>query len=470
MGVRALTDKDFDLSGCRLLASLGASTATISDVGDLTLGSGNAFIVDPGTGGVLRRISSADWTAGSHVILRASSTFAVTGGSSAGGGFYPITVPSGLSAIVQTGALAIFWLFPNEWVLLEVTGGGSTGPWEQVLIDPRGTFTTTANLLANPGFEDSPILWIQGLYSAAFAQLYSTYPGMFPDGNPPDRGLKYAVGGPYTSHSPVTLYQEIDVSSYSTEIDTGKSKCNAEAWLGGFEEHVDTAELKVTFRDGEEVAISSFTIGPVTAAQRNYATLMLKRKASATVPIGTRQLLTEIIFTYGGDISDIRAYADNVSVTLTVPDEPELVRDLGTVVSLVDDDPATSVLSDWQYRGANLGWTQIHPSTDCDNGQEAATLDIDGGVLDIGLNVNVVANGAGPLMWIEKSYATPGVTVVAISAGEADIALVTDVSVPTSGYGYLVFPDDEPAMALRQGYEARFRLKGTHWLYIGGTR
>jgi hypothetical protein len=99
-------------------------------------------------------------------------------------------------------------------------------------------------------------------------------------------------------------------------IDSGNATFNLSAFLGGFSSQEDNASLSAIFRNSGGTGLGTFSIGPVTAANRGNTTGLLARSTTGTVPIGTRDILVTLSMTrFSGTAND--GYADNLSLVLT---------------------------------------------------------------------------------------------------------------------------------------------------------
>ena len=130
-------------------------------------------------------------------------------------------------------------------------------------------------------------------------------------------GNQFFAGGPdnSTDNTVETATQVVDVSAAATEIDAGTITATLSADLGGFSTQGDNAAVTATFLNSTGAQLGTLTIGPVTAADRNNTTQLLRRSASGTVAPGTRTVRVVLTATKtDGSYND--AYADNLSLTL----------------------------------------------------------------------------------------------------------------------------------------------------------
>jgi hypothetical protein len=134
-------------------------------------------------------------------------------------------------------------------------------------------------------------------------------------------GKNFFAGGPGASRSSGT--QVVDVSPYAAAIDASGIQATLSGFLGGFETQEDSATVEATFLDQSGAPLSSeeLRIGPVTMAQRDRQTKLLRRTATAAVPPQTRKV--EVVITAeraSGFYND--GYADDVSLILQASSRP----------------------------------------------------------------------------------------------------------------------------------------------------
>jgi hypothetical protein len=189
------------------------------------------------------------------------------------------------------------------------------------------------NLLANGGFEgagaaavftQSPAIpgWERsggitfvryGLTSHAFS------PSLLDSPRYATGGLNLLWGGNSSATGGVTeAFQVADVSAASESIDAGRASANLSAYLGGALAFNDTMSARADFLGGAGEVLGSFQIGPVTAADRNNLTTLLRRQGSRPVPAGTRRVRVTVT-SIDEDKSYSSAFADNVKLTLDAP-------------------------------------------------------------------------------------------------------------------------------------------------------
>jgi phosphoesterase family protein len=139
----------------------------------------------------------------------------------------------------------------------------------------------------------------------------------FPDATqgpsaPDSPGWAFFEGGTTAS---ARLSQTINISGYSSQIDTGTYGYRLSGWLGGYWTQDDNARVVATFRDSAGNALDAASLAPVLSAQRASTTGMLFESASGTLPAGTRSVLLELNFSRASGTDD-DGYADDVSLVL----------------------------------------------------------------------------------------------------------------------------------------------------------
>lgn len=113
------------------------------------------------------------------------------------------------------------------------------------------------------------------------------------------------------------MKQTINLSPYSLAIDSGMVSFNLSAWLGGYLEFDDNAEVTISFLNGLSQAVGNLTmIGPIWAIDRNYTTMFLFRQNSGLVPINARYMTATVIFTCYSGFNSLGT-ADNIAVVFS---------------------------------------------------------------------------------------------------------------------------------------------------------
>ena len=126
-------------------------------------------------------------------------------------------------------------------------------------------------------------------------------------------GASFFAGGPDNAASSAT--QVVSVASDAARIDAGSESATLSALLGGYLTQTDSATVTATFLNAAGSGLGTLQVGPVTPEDRQYATTLLSRSATAAVPAGTRSVSVRIDATRNeGAFND--GYIDNVSLTL----------------------------------------------------------------------------------------------------------------------------------------------------------
>jgi len=102
-----------------------------------------------------------------------------------------------------------------------------------------------------------------------------------------------------------TLRQVIELKKLRRAIDKG-SRYNLSAWLGGWKQQGDQAQVSITFYDEEDTALASDTLGPIQASHRGNKNGMIRCESENPIPQGSRKVIVELIFDKekGGSVSD----------------------------------------------------------------------------------------------------------------------------------------------------------------------
>src|SRR5690349_12134606 len=182
---------------------------------------------------------------------------------------------------------------------------------------PRARLAT-GNLLLNPGAEAAagaqdtesvpiPDWTVEGAFTAV---QYGAPGFLTPDQSASWAGGTNFFGGGVSGSSAAS--QTVDVSTSAPEIDLGGVTVTLSALLGGFDGQEDAATVTARLLDAAGGALGTLTLGPVTETDRDGATTLLARTATAPVPAGTRAIVVRIEATrFSGSYND--GYADNLS-------------------------------------------------------------------------------------------------------------------------------------------------------------
>jgi hypothetical protein len=134
------------------------------------------------------------------------------------------------------------------------------------------------------------------------------------DAGPKGRGKNFFAGGTDGRKSIAT--QADSLADYRSWIKAGNGEFTLSGWLGGFSSQRDRTTLTVTWKSKSGKNLGSTTIGPVTAAQRQFNTSLLHRSTTGTVPKkATKALVTLTMTRSDGAYND--GYADKLSLVIS---------------------------------------------------------------------------------------------------------------------------------------------------------
>ena len=141
---------------------------------------------------------------------------------------------------------------------------------------------------------------------------------------PTSSGQQLFVGG---AGGPAVLSQRIALRA-AGESATSGAKFTLSAALGGRNRLSDDSSVEVTFENAQNEVLSSASLAPVTADDRSNATELLSRSTKGSVPAGATSALVELRLTTlatdyngpnGSTVGFNYAYADDISLSLSVP-------------------------------------------------------------------------------------------------------------------------------------------------------
>lgn len=188
---------------------------------------------------------------------------------------------------------------------------------------------TSANLIKNPGAEQGagssdgsvvPVPQWTEISPSSFTAVQYGATGGFPTSASPGpamRGKNFFAGGPSTESA--TVVQTVSLAKFVSAIKAGNATFSTFAWVGGLGSLNDSGFVELDFKNASGSLVgTSITLGPVTAAQRNNVTGLLKRAASGKVPKAARSVFVQIsMITTGGGYND--GFADTLSFKVTTP-------------------------------------------------------------------------------------------------------------------------------------------------------
>jgi hypothetical protein len=182
---------------------------------------------------------------------------------------------------------------------------------------PSGNLLTNGNAEAVPGSSDGVTVVVPPGWTTdgPFTEVaYGTPEFLTTDDSASwGGGASFFAGGPDNAASSAT--QVVSVGSGSTQIDGGGLSATLSALLGGYATQTDSATVTASFLNAGGATLGTLVIGPVTPDDRQSATTLLSRSATAAVPAGTRSISVRIDATRTeGAFND--GYIDNVSLTL----------------------------------------------------------------------------------------------------------------------------------------------------------
>ncbi len=172
-----------------------------------------------------------------------------------------------------------------------------------------------SSVLVNGGAEDGLAGW-SGTFAAA------TYGDPFLPtalaGRSLGGGARFFAGA---DDATPQLSQRVDVAAAAESIDGGLGTATLSGLLGGYGADPDALSVRAVFKDPENTELGSLDLGAVGAAERSNGTNLLRREAGGAIPPRTRAIDVLLSGTRAaGGYTD--AYADNLSLVLSVPGVP----------------------------------------------------------------------------------------------------------------------------------------------------
>ena len=194
----------------------------------------------------------------------------------------------------------------------------------------RAQFDT--NLIINPDAEQGTYLGLLNGFSRYSTPGWNTTAGfaaeLYAEGGtnsinltcpgPAERGDFYFAGA---NNPGETASQTLDVTSASSVIDRENAQFNLSGWLGGLTTQNDNASLTAVFRDSNGNSLSSSSIDPVLASDRNNVSGLFYRSNESIIPMGTRtiNIILELTRTAGAFNNGV---ADNLSFKMHIVPAP----------------------------------------------------------------------------------------------------------------------------------------------------
>lgn len=140
----------------------------------------------------------------------------------------------------------------------------------------------------------------------------STSPG------PLNRGRNFFTG--CESAAITSMTQTLELSEMRSWIDGRRASFSLAGYLGGIGSQLDRAELVCSFQNANGDELARYSIGPVTAEERNQTTGLLYRESTGYVPPGTTTAAISL------HLLGRQACADNLSFRLNeAPKFPDIV-------------------------------------------------------------------------------------------------------------------------------------------------
>lgn len=135
---------------------------------------------------------------------------------------------------------------------------------------------------------------------------------------PSDRGKNYFWGGGENiqnlgSSAVTSMTQIVDLTQSAALLSQGNVHFTLSAWLGGYANQNDNARLAVQFVSPTGQVLSTATLGPVLAAERNHVNGLLQRTTNGVVPAGTVKINVKLTMTRT-DGADNDGSADDLSL------------------------------------------------------------------------------------------------------------------------------------------------------------
>jgi hypothetical protein len=328
-GRRALAVGDFDSDGNQDVAAAVGARDVVSvrlGRGDGTFGGGLNVPVGDYPYAVAVGDFDSDGNEDLAVAMIGANSASVRLGDGAGGFKRAADVPTDGGATDLS--LADFDSDGNEDMVVAAHLGGMVRVRYGLGAPPMA-----GNLLTNGGFEgpgaarkltdSGPIPGWQRTGGMTFARYGIPSHAYFPSRLAAPRYLtgqqSLLWGGNSAASGGITeATQTVDVSGSAVSIDAGTAEANLSAYLGGALGYGDRMAARAEFLALAGRTLGSFQVGPVTAADRKQLTTLVRRAASAPVPIGTRRIRVTLTST-DEDKGYSSAVADNVKLTLTAP-------------------------------------------------------------------------------------------------------------------------------------------------------
>lgn len=300
------------------LQEIDATGADLTGRGVTLTGSAT---LDGGSLGLTSSVASADdpfTVTGDATVTTSFSAHAEDADATATDRSDPPADPRALGdpALVDRGdpqPLAPFEPFEDAAGLPRISGGRrDIGAYET---QPSPVPMSPSSVLVNGGAEDGLNGWSGSFASAAYGDpfLPTALTGRTLGG-----GARFFAGA--DDAAPV-LSQRIDVVAAAESIDAGLGTATLSGLVGGYGADPDALSVRAVFKDPENKELGALELGSVGTGERANATTLLRREAGGPIPQRTRAIDVMLRGTRtAGGYTD--AYADNLSLVLSVPGVP----------------------------------------------------------------------------------------------------------------------------------------------------
>ena len=297
-----------DVGGYSTQSDYAEAVATFEDAAGAPLGTasiGPATAADRGSvSELLPDGAYGTIPTGTRKILVTVITAAVSGGADSDGTADNLNLTIGQSAVGQSYTApcpAADQVTPALDANLIENGGAEDWTAATALGAPLGDDQTVADCWTS----SSPLNAPDGTQESRT----STYPGA--------TGSRVFYGGtnPSTVLIPgvsTTGTQSVDVSS----LDADGQPFKLSGSLGGYSTQADYATVTVQFKAADGTVLSSASIGPVTAAQRNNISSLVPQAWYGKVPAGTGKILVTVATVGVSSGANSDGTADNLGLTI----------------------------------------------------------------------------------------------------------------------------------------------------------
>lgn len=117
-----------------------------------------------------------------------------------------------------------------------------------------------------------------------------------------------------------SIRQRFDVRGNVSQFMTGSLAFQLSAYLGGVDTDPDSVRAEIQFLNASFIPLLVLPLGPVTTADRNSETVLLKRERTDVVPVGTHYITLDVFFLH--QLGSPSGLVDRVSARLIPPPSP----------------------------------------------------------------------------------------------------------------------------------------------------